>query len=242
MCTKIGTIVKLHNGVLTFMRVRCKSWTCPECSIERRNRLIAEAKAGQPNRFITLTVNPAWFDSPDQRAAELAAAWRKIRAKYHRLWPQRECQFLAVFEATERGEPHLHICWRGGWIDQKWLSSEMKRLMGAPIVDVRTVKTAKKVAEYVTKYISKRSIHFGTCKRYWRSARYMLVNKRKQRKEENKGAYWWRLDCHWKQYVRECLRRGLTLAARPGGAWECEYPSAKGWPPWCTVERPVVSS
>lgn len=188
MCTTTGIIVKVEAGKASVFPLRCKSWSCETCAPLRRRALIKEAKDGKPNRFITLTVNPNWFADANDRAARLAKAWRLIVAAYRHRWPTREAEYMAVFEATKRGEPHLHIMWRGGWMDQKWLSAQMEERMGAPIVDVRQVFRSAKVAEYVSKYLSKRNVKFGNCKRYWRSKHYLEKSLAQQRAERNAGA------------------------------------------------------
>jgi len=119
--------------------------------------------------FITLTVNPAWGHGPVYRARALARAWRIIRKRACRKYKYKTIPFLAVFERTKKGEPHLHIIARCKWLGQRWLSDQMKELMDAPIVDVRRVTGRRKVASYVTKYIGKDPERFGTCKRYWAS-------------------------------------------------------------------------
>ncbi|MEE8540002.1 MAG: hypothetical protein V3S54_09300 [Woeseiaceae bacterium] len=82
--------------------------------------------------------------------------------------------FLAVFEKTKRGEPHLHILLRTVYLDQAWLSDQMKELIGAPIVDIRSLTSAAKIANYVTKYIAKDPHKFIGTKRYWSSRDYLL--------------------------------------------------------------------
>lgn len=203
----------------------------------RRRLLIGEGKAGKPNRFITLTVNPNWFTSPEDRAARLAKAWRLTVAAYRHEFPHRECEYLCVFEATERGEPHLHIIFRGGWIDQKWLSAQMLKRMGAPIVDVRTVKSAQQVNEYVTKYISKRSIKFGTCKRYWRSAKYLAQSPRKLRQQRNAGCRFYRSHKHLDVYFEACLRFGEPITFPRPDIFEFDLPNWRNWPPWFWPEE-----
>lgn len=75
--------------------------------------------------------------------------------------------YLCVFEATKKGEPHLHILARVAWISQKWLSKQMQDINGAPVCDIRKVRSEGHVARYLAKYIGKEPHRFGTCKRYW---------------------------------------------------------------------------
>jgi len=237
MCTKSGVIVKLDGLHVVAFPIQCNSWNCPDCAKQRRRKLINEALKGNPTRFITLTVNPAWFDGPDDRAAKLAKAWRLVVAAYRHRWPGRESEYLAVFEATQKGEPHLHIVWRGAWMPQKWLSHQMEKRMGAPVVDVRRIRDKKKVPEYVTKYISKRSIKFGNCKRYWRSAKYLKISPNKERKERNKGCYFFRSKRHYTYYLEWVIRLGWTVTVNSFGRFTFDLPEDRTHPPWWFLEE-----
>lgn len=239
MCHKIGTIVKRKAGKLTVIRLRCKSWGCPDCSKYRRRKLVAEATEGKPTRFITLTVNPNWFDSPEDRAARLVKAWRLIRRRYLKLRPSHVLEFLAVFELTKKGEPHLHIVARGSFIPQRWLSAQMAKEMGAPVVDVRSVKGSREVAKYVSKYISKRNIKIGNLKRYWRSIRYLEKSAAQKRRERNAGAEFFILDCHYWSYVSALQDRAIRLTMIGNEFSTAEYPESCGPPPWCLTVDPL---
>lgn len=111
--------------------------------------------------------------SPAASARSLVTAWRRVRLEYIKRHGKGSLPFLAVFEATKRGWPHLHIVARCKWVDQRWLSARMASLIGAPIVDVRRVKGARKIAAYVSKYIGKNPHRFAGVKRYWRSLDYL---------------------------------------------------------------------
>ncbi len=147
--------------------LRCRAWTCELCAESRRKQLVALARSGAPTTFITLTVNPAMLDGPHSRARSLADAWRKIIRLVRKKYGYKRIPYFCVFEATKKGEPHLHILARVGWISQKWLSAEMQNLINAPIVDIRRVRDQKKLAYYVSKYCGKEPHRFATCKRYW---------------------------------------------------------------------------
>ena len=241
MCTRIGTVVKQNAQDVGVFKLRCKSWSCPDCSRMRRRTLIREVKDGRPNRFITLTVNPNWFDSPEDRAARLAKAWRLVVAAYRHKFPTREAEYTAIFEATAKGEPHLHIAWRGGFVPQAWLAAQMRKRMGAPVVDVRKIHRANKVAEYVTKYISKRAIKFGTCKRYWRSKRYLAVSPRQSRRERNAGCRFYRSERHIVSYMRFVLSMGFTIHIERPDAFSFRLSTGMSSPPcWFEDEGALV--
>lgn len=188
-----GSLVHENPQAGVALVLRCRSWRCPDCQPVRRALVIDQAQSGDANRFVTLTVNPSCFSDPVERAEKLAAAWRIVVKRYKRAFQPREFEYYAVFEATKRGEPHLHILIRGPWIDQKWLSEQMNELIGAPIVDVRKVQNRKHLSWYLSKYVGKDLHKFGSCKRYWRTKNYV---KKENLKHESpwKGCVWKRTD------------------------------------------------
>jgi len=152
--------------------LECKSWGCEYCNPKRRRKLIAQVMSGQPVRFITLTCNPAYLSTPEERHRSLTASWKLIVKRLRRRFPKKEVEYFAITEATERGEPHLHIVGRFPFVPQSLLSEWMGELANAPIVDIRAIKNARDVVTYVAKYITKAPAQFGTAKRYWSSQGY----------------------------------------------------------------------
>lgn len=152
----------------------CNSWTCDYCQPNRKRRLLAQAASGEPQRFITLTIDPHQYSSPEERCLKLAWAWRTIIKRLRREHKDADIQYLAVVEATKKGEPHLHILFRGPYVPQWQLSQYMRELVNSPIVDIRKVKNVNDAVRYVAKYITKKPEQFGSCKRYWQSRDYQL--------------------------------------------------------------------
>lgn len=240
MCSRIGTVIKVQNGKLRVMKLSCKAWSCPTCHGDRAKQLIMEVREGVPQRFITLTVNPLWFDSPEERARKLVSAWRLIRRRFLKERPNAVVEFMAVFERTKAGEPHLHIAQRGSFMPQKWLSRQMEELLGAKVVDIRYIRDLKKVAVYVAKYIGKDPFQFGTLKRYWRSKSYLPMSKAEAKRLRNHGAVFYILDCHWKGYFKQCVRvfgEAAIHVFRKG--FELLYDDDSP-PPWCLCTEPIV--
>lgn len=182
------SLVKRKGNIGHVIPLRCRSWGCTTCAPRRRARLIHEAKAGEPNRFVTLTVNPHWFSGPEERALELAKAWRAYVRWYRKKYTALKLEYLCVMELTKLGEPHLHILCRSGWIDFKELSKFLADRMGAPHVYIEAIQRKTAVAQYVAKYISKRNIKLGTCKRYWRSSNYLRESNRARARRMRGGA------------------------------------------------------
>lgn len=186
ICGRTG-LVKSVGAVHQVFKFRCNLWACSNCQKGLRRRLIARAKKGDPNRLITLTVNPAMFEDENSAARALSLAWRRARQQLKRHHGLGDIEFLAVFEEHKSGWPHLHILARCGFIRQKWLSKYMRERINSPIVDVRRIRCAKHAAIYVAKYIAKAPKRFEGCKRFWTSRNY---HERPPKPPKEPGAVW----------------------------------------------------
>lgn len=131
--------------------IRCGRWTCGTCAARKVRMWQSRAVRGRPERMITLTVQHR-----DDRNAYDALALAKralpklisaIRRKYPRI------EYLAAWQITHRGTPHVHMMTRGSYIPQRWLSARWRALTGSPIVDIRRIHTAAQTAKYVTRYM-----------------------------------------------------------------------------------------
>lgn len=169
-----STQVKHGENGLSARPLRCRAWTCDHCAPQRKKQLIALGFAGKPNRFLTLTVNPALYNSQARRAEMLSRAWRLLRKRIRRKFHWDRVPFLAVVERQKSGEPHLHILLRCPYLPQAWISEQMRDLIGAPIVDIRWITDQGRVAAYIVKYCGKDPHRFPNTKRYWRSPDWQL--------------------------------------------------------------------
>jgi len=154
----------------------CRSWSCDVCRPKRKAQLLALCASGRPNRLLTLTVNPSVGTDPESRLLALSNAWRILVKRLRRQHGASAINYLAVVERTKQGEPHLHILLRSPFIPQSWLSAAMEGLIGAPIVDIRLIRQARKAVRYVAKYVTKDPHQFAGAKRYWHSTQYELDN------------------------------------------------------------------
>jgi hypothetical protein len=152
------------------------------------------ARNGKPTTFLTLTVNPARGQSPTDRARELVDAMRVMFKRASRKFRKMKLEYLAVFEETKKGEPHLHILLRAPFIPQRWISEQMAELIAAPIVDIRRVTNANLAARYVAKYVAKGPKSFGSLKRYWATPGYDLDKPTKEERAAQRSQHWWVLD------------------------------------------------
>lgn len=160
------TVVKWTGSQVTAHPLRCKCWDCPKCLPYRKALLVKLAKAGKANKFITITVNPKRGNSPQHRAKMLSLAWRRVVRYCRTTLKMASVEYLAIFEKTENGEPHLHIMARMPYLPQRVLSTMMNKLIGAPVVDIRKANGTEKIAYYITKYVGKNPSSYSTVKRY----------------------------------------------------------------------------
>jgi hypothetical protein len=186
----------------------------------RKRRLMAQAASGVPTRFLTLTINPNVGCSPDERLQLLSHAWRTCVKRLRRQYGERNIEYLAIVEATKRGEPHLHILLRAPYIPQSLISSIMGELIDSPIVDIRRIKGSRQIIQYVAKYVTKSPHHFGTGKRYWSSYRWEIPTEPDPDKEHY-FATKWRLDHrHISNVARYLvLELGMMLHSDSGDLW-----------------------
>jgi len=184
------SLVKNDAEIRKLRPLYCRSWTCDICAPRRRLQLMAACASGDPNRFITITVNPRIGTSPADRLRLLARAWRVAVQRIRRRYPEYAFNYFAIVEATENGEPHLHILVRGTFIPQAWLSAVMGEIIDSPIVDIRKIKNRKQVISYVAKYVTKAPAQFGTSKRYWHSRDYEIDKPQKSETPADAGVPW----------------------------------------------------
>lgn len=178
------------TGEIRAGRIWCKSWHCEHCAPIRRKQLQAQAAAGKPCTLITLTIPHGSHKTPDEAATAIVHAWRMTLQKGRRLRKFPKIQYIAVFEETKKGWPHLHILARAPFIEQKWLSRTMAEFGAGAIVDIRRVYNARHAARYVAKYVSKAPKRYEGCKRYWRTHDYDLNPREKARMDPDARVGW----------------------------------------------------
>lgn len=230
------SLVKANGTVVTVALLRCRCWSCEECSPIRKRQLMAQAHAGHPTVLLTLTVNPKRSLTPDERARDLAGAWRKLRKRAMRKYSLTKLPFIAVFEKTKRGEPHLHILLRVKWLSQKWLSQQMRDLIEAPIVDIRKVTGPSKIAAYIAKYIGKDPQRFVGTKRYWASQDWELPGPDDDYTDEDEPIWTEVRRCSQATVVRLMLDDGYTFLDETNGVVSLAYPPRH---PSYLIEPPI---
>ena len=218
LCTDL-TFVKHLGDAVYAEPIRCRRWSCDYCNPQRKRQLIAKGASGQPDTFLTLTSSPQTAETPALAAKVLVRAWRKVRLEIVRRYGYERVPFIAVFEATKRGLPHLHILVRCKWIDQAWLSDRMAHHARAPIVDIRRVTKAQDVVRYLFKYIGKAPHQFGSCKRYWSSMDYDLIDNRPDESERVQAESCEMIRSNYNDYLRAMFEEGYHPVWTEKGAW-----------------------
>lgn len=178
---------------------------------------MAQAADGSPNKFITLTskYRPEEM-SPAQAAQQLVHSWRMAIQRGKRDGLFDEIQYIAVFELTRKGWPHLHILARSSFLPQDWLSQRMAEYCDSPVVHVRAVDSKKRAAWYIAKYTAKAPIKIDGCKRYWRTLRYDITGFKREKPVHD----------HFKGYVNEVPIQCVASFYEKGGyrvAWDSEH-------------------
>lgn len=238
--------VKMEDGRAKAFSLPCNSWTCPKCAPRRRKRLIAQAISGEPNTFITLTVNPNLYSEPEEAARDLVQSWDILKKRMERearrpikvgLLPfgniptkgyktndqggydhrviigERKLQYVWVMEKTAKGWPHLHILCRSRWISHDWLSAQMADLIGAPIVDIRRLNSARASVKYAAKYCGKDTAKFEWTKRYSFSRLFRRDEEYKRKRAEAKSSTWFIYPMRLNTLLNRWIQLGATLFA-----------------------------
>lgn len=223
------SLVKLTPEERRSKPLYCRSWNCQTCRPKRKSQLLALAASGEPDRFLTLTVNPNVGNSPEDRLKLLSHAWKVLVKRLRRLHGPRAIEYLAVVESTKRGEPHLHILLRSPYISQRLISDAMRELIDAPIVDIRKIRDARQVVSYVAKYVTKAPEQFGSAKRYWHSGRYEL-DKDDRKKEPWQPLFRWEI-CRQSEHdiVREWMQPGWKTTIDNDGRVRSVFVDSRYW-------------
>jgi hypothetical protein len=221
------TAVKGNVDFAVAVTLKCKSWTCPDCTDQRKAQLIAQGIGGTPNKFLTLTTRRVEGMTPEQAAKRLSYAWRLCRLRLMRHYKMKSLPFIAIMERHVSGWPHLHLLLRAKWLDQKLLSNWMKELADGPNVWIEHLDKSHKAVVYCAKYCGKCAQKIGTSKRYWQSRDYDQREKPEPKIKFAPGEGWemwpydlYRMSQNWQQmgYSVEWLSNGkITRSwAKPG--------------------------
>jgi len=164
-CAK-GTILG-HNedeGTLIVIPAACGRWDCPHCARRKALAHYARMVAGNPKRHIVLTVDPKRYASPEQALIAMKKALPKLAyAIRHSCCHHKEengCkpipfEYAAVWEATKKGWPHVHVASWGCFVRYATLRDIWLKLTHSPIVHIHAPETLTCGPHHWTKYLLK---------------------------------------------------------------------------------------
>lgn len=212
--------VKQQGRKLTLHKLSCKRWPCPKCGPWLKKKLTHLIRRGRYDKFLTLTVPFQEGDDPDLKARALVNTWRKVRRQIRTTFKAKRFRFLAVFERTNRGAPHLHILTNMPYINQPWLSARMKALLQAPIVHIQSVNNHQGAAAYCAKYVAKAPERFKGTKRFWRSLNWEVFPDPEKRTKEPGDPDWYVLMKSPADIALFFEGKGFTVSQKPE-TYEC---------------------
>ena len=129
------------------------NWHPSQKSRRCYHRVISGIERGGTLRFLTLTSSN---ESPD-------TCQRSFRSLYMRLKRKGLIEgYIKVPELSKNGKQHLHVLFRGSYIDQALLSQLWQELHKAKIVDIRKVSDnvdKRKLASDMASYMSKQNAY-----------------------------------------------------------------------------------
>lgn len=160
--------------------MRCRRWRCPRCGPALRNRLVHLVAQQPPTALLTLTVDTKRYDNPHEAARRMAWAFSRLVRDLRRWSAPAPVEYLAVWERTKAGWPHLHVLVRGPFIPQRLISGWWNNLTGSPVVDIRPVHGARAGGRYVTKYLTKDPDPFNQGRSIRASAKFLIEPMRPQ--------------------------------------------------------------
>lgn len=130
-----------------------QSWHPTSKSKRCFHRVMSGIERGGQLRFLTLTSSN---QSPDMCQASFKALY--MRLKRRGLMKG----YIKVPELSKNGKQHLHVLFRGSYIDQALISQWWQELHQAKIIDIRAVKhgrSPRSLANYMAKYMSKANLY-----------------------------------------------------------------------------------
>jgi len=104
-------------------------------------------------RFLTLTSSN---ESPDTCQHSWHVLIQRLRRRHLVLG------YIKVPESCKNGKQHLHVLFRGSYIEQALISAWWNEIHHAKVVDIRKTRYArggKRLASYMAKYMSKENIY-----------------------------------------------------------------------------------
>lgn len=199
----------------------CRCWSCTDCQRLLRALIRKRIMSGQPNTFLTLTVNPKLHSSREEREDVMKRGLNKLAQRARIEWPKVRFEYFAVVELTKRGEVHFHVMCQAPFIPKQWLVTQWEKLTGAIIVDVKRISSKAGATRYVTKYTSKNPERLANHRRFVVSQGYERDVKRARNRIDLFESPWHFVKCRGFLFVEDMLVRGIKFIETGDGQWFC---------------------
>ena len=153
-----GWDVNLEKYVL--VAVTCKRWGCHYCATRKVRRLAWMCKNAEPTKLLTLTQSTKDWQRADGRGVDGKACWEKTAKAFPELIRfirknRGACEYMRVLELTQQGLPHFHCLLRCGFVPQRELLTEWRRLTGVAGVNIKAIDKSFATFRYLVKYLTK---------------------------------------------------------------------------------------
>jgi hypothetical protein len=154
-CPNARTLVaySFTHGAQILFSLPCRTWSCRPCAEVKIKKLAVQVQQAEPNRLLTLTVNPALYSSRkeawEETRREVPILIRRLRKRFG------DIEYLRVTEVTRKGWPHYHLLVRSAYLPHSVVKDYWAAQTGATIVDIRQVKKSFSAYKYLVKYLAK---------------------------------------------------------------------------------------
>lgn len=143
----------LAHASSVLISLPCNQWSCRYCAERKTRKLAVKTRLAEPNRLLTLTVDPKLWENP-------RAAFDGTRGKVPDLISTLrhtfgDIQYLRVTELTAMGWPHYHLLLRSKYLPHAVVRKHWSSTTGATVVDIRQVDKSWCAYRYLIKYLSK---------------------------------------------------------------------------------------
>lgn len=156
-CDRGSIVYSKDNGrTMQIIPLTCKRWKCPDCAKMLARQWKLRIASANPQRLITITVDPKRHDGPDDALEALL----KAHSAFARKWREKghTYEYCACIELQQNGYPHLHIFQSGDYVPQPYLSAFMDKAGVGKICDCRKIDNPNQAAAYVVKYLAKSAV------------------------------------------------------------------------------------
>ena len=202
--------------------VSCQRWGCPHCARAKISRLAAQTVLAAPNRLLTLTIDPSWYESPraafEKTAKLVPELIRKLRLRFGSI------EYLRVTEVTKKGWPHYHLLVRSSYLPHIVVKSLWEKMTRAHIVDLRQVTKSFSAYYYLVKYLSKMH-RLDWTERHLSTSKDFFPPKQPQPKRQGIVGKPQFLHIHPIAYLAEWYR-GQTITQIGATQWSLDQPTS----------------